>query len=112
MSGNFPKRGNIYWVPLDPAVGSKTKKTRPCLIVSNDIGNEYSNAVIIAPITSKVKKIQSYEVKIELAGKIGKIMLHQCRVVDKSRIGKMIDCSTNSIMEQVNEALRIVFDLT
>ena len=50
MTGNFPKRGDVYWAALDPAVGSETRKTRPCLIVSNDIGNEASNLVIISTL--------------------------------------------------------------
>jgi mRNA interferase MazF len=51
----FPRRGEIYWVNLEPTIGSETQKTRPGLIISNDIGNEMSNMVIIAPITSKIK---------------------------------------------------------
>src|SRR5438477_428265 len=55
MVRKFPMRGEIYWINLDPVIGSETKKTRPGLIISNDIGNEMSEVVIIAPITSKMK---------------------------------------------------------
>ena len=39
---NFPRRGEIYWVNLDPTVGTEISKTRPALIISNNIGNRYS----------------------------------------------------------------------
>ena len=40
----FPKRGEIYWVSLDPTIGSEINKTRPALVVSNDDGNEDGRA--------------------------------------------------------------------
>ena len=52
----YPKRGDIYWVTLDPTIGSKITKTRPAVIISNNINNQFSKRVIVAPITSKVKK--------------------------------------------------------
>ncbi|MGZ3634054.1 MAG: type II toxin-antitoxin system PemK/MazF family toxin [Parachlamydiaceae bacterium] len=92
MSGKlYPKRGEIYWVDLDPTIEGETQKLRPGLIVSNDIGNEVSQVIIIAPITSKVKNIYSFEVKIFLKGKPAKVMLNQCRAVDKSRLKAKID---------------------
>ena len=112
MIGNFPKRGSVYWVSLDPAIGSETKKTRPCLIISNDSGNEASGMVIVAPITSKVKKIYSFEVEVTISGKRGKVMVNQCRTIDKSRLGKK-ECSLDfEVMEEVNEAIRITFGIS
>ncbi len=111
MTGNFPKRGEVYWAILDPAVGSETRKTRPCLIVSNDIGNEVSDLVIMAPITSKITRIYPYNVRVLLNGKEGKIMVNQVRAINKSRIGKTICSLDPPTMELVDEALRIVFGL-
>src|SRR5207249_2558077 len=48
----FPLRGEVYWVDLDPTVGSDISRTRPCLIISNDMGNQYSARVIVAPLTT------------------------------------------------------------
>lgn len=45
---SFPQRGEIYWVNLDPTVGSEMAKTRPALIISNNIGHsEASNARLL-----------------------------------------------------------------
>jgi mRNA interferase MazF len=87
MSGKkFPKRGEIYWVVLDPACGGETQKTRPGLVVSNDIGNEVSKVIMIAPITSKTSNVYPFEVKTSVNNKPAKIMLNQCRALDKSRL--------------------------
>ena len=102
MTGKFPRRGDIYWVSLDLTTGSETKKTRPCLIIFNDLGNQASNTVIVAPITSKAHKVYSFEVRVEVCGTPGKAMMNQCRAVDKSRLGKkecILDAETMKQLE-------------
>ncbi len=71
-----------------------------------------SRLVMIAPITSKTKKIYDFETAVSIAGKSGKVMLNQCRAVDKSRLGNKECHLDNSVMDQVDEALRIVFALS
>lgn len=51
-TGKHPKRGDIYWVSFDPSQGTETQKTRPAVIISNNIFNKNLNRVIVAPITS------------------------------------------------------------
>ena len=46
------KKGEIYWANLSPVIGSEIYKTRPVLIVSNDVNNEFSDLITILPITS------------------------------------------------------------
>lgn len=91
---NFPKRGEIYWANLDPTVGSEISKIRPVLVVSNDVNNQYSSTLSILPITSNVKKIHPYEVKIfskESGLKLeSKIKANQIRTIDKRRIGRQL----------------------
>lgn len=115
MSGkksDFPKRGDIFWVNLDPTIGGETNKTRPALVISNDIGNEMANIVVIAPITSKVKNIYPFEVRISVKGKIGKVMINQCRTVDKSRLTSKIDSVDQETMRLVEDAIKIVFSIS
>lgn len=107
----FPQRGEIYWIELDPAKGGETQKTRPCLVVSNDVGNEVSKAVMVAPITSKVKNIYPFEVRTSVEEKPAKIMLNQCRAVDKTRILEKIGKLDAKTMQLVNEAIKIVFSI-
>jgi mRNA interferase MazF len=113
MTGKkYPRRGEIYWVNLEPAIGGETKKIRPGLIVSNDMGNEVSRVVMVAPITSKIKHIYPFEVKILLDGKPAKIMFNQCKALDKSRLQKKIDEVDSDTMRNVEDAIKIVFELS
>lgn len=113
---SYPKRGEIYWVRLDPTIGSEIAKTRPAIIISNDVGNQYSERVVVAPITSKgVDKVYPFEVKIpkEESGinKISKILLEQIRTVDKSRLSRKIGKLTLKKMEEVNKAIRLSLEV-
>ena len=109
------KRGDIFLVNFDPTLGAEIQKTRPALVVSNDINNVHSPIVSISPITSNVTRVYSFEVEIP-AGIGGlksrsKIMVHQTRAVDKIRLIKKLGQLTPSIMTEADQALRIHFDL-
>ena len=109
---DYPKRGEIYWVNLDPAVGSEIKKKRPCVIISNDIGNEVSERVIVAPITSSVRHVYPFEVKIKVQEKEGKVLLDQIRTIDKKRLSNRITALDREIMKSIDRALKISLALT
>ncbi len=111
MSYTFPLRGEVYWVNLDPTIGTEIKKTRPGVIISNDIGNELLPRVIIAPVTSSVAKIFDFEVKVQINNLSGKILLDQIRAIDKKRLGKKITKLDRDTLYQVDEALKIALDL-
>lgn len=111
MVVKFPKRGDIFWVSLDPTVGTEIKKTRPAVIVSNDYQNQYMPIVIIAPITSKVHKSLPFDVPIEIEGKHGRILIDQVRAIDKQRLCKQMAMCDQLTMQRIDEALKIVFDL-
>ncbi len=107
MMNNYPKRGDVYWVKLAPAIGSETQKTRPCVLISNNAQNKKSLRVIIAPVTSQVKKIYPFETKVLVNGKEGKAMLDQIKTVDKRRLGKKI-CSVDAeTMLKIDASLKI-----
>lgn len=88
------------------------RKTRPAVIVSNDIGNELSARVIIAPTTSQgVRRVFPFEVLVP-AGEAGlretsKIALDQIRSVDKVRLGDRLGVLPQPRVEQLNRAIRV-----
>jgi mRNA interferase MazF len=109
------KKGDIYLVNFDSTIGSEVKKTRPAVIVSNNINNANSPIVSIAPITSNVSKIYSFEVELP-AGlgrlvKRSKVMVNQVRAVDKDRLIKYIGSVDESILDKINQALKLHYDL-
>jgi mRNA interferase MazF len=116
VSVNFPRRGELYWVNLDPTIGSEIAKTRSCLIVSNDIGNQYSDRVTVAPLTSSgLHRIYPFEVRVS-AGEGGlaqasKVTLDNMRSVDKRRLGRRIGALGPDLMHDVNRAIRLSLDV-
>jgi len=52
-----PRRGDVYWVNLDPVVGTEIRKTRPAVVVSNDSCNRYGARVVVLPVTSNVDSL-------------------------------------------------------
>ena len=82
-------RGEVYWVNLDPTIGTEINKTLPALIVSPDDLNAALPRVIIAPITSKGQPL-GCRPEVVFAGKKARILLDQIRSVDKRLLaGKM-----------------------
>jgi len=112
MARMKPQRGELYWANLDPVIGSEIAKTRPALIISNNIGNQYADRVIVAPISSSGPgKIYPFEVHLNPSegglSKASKILLDQIRTLDKSRLGHQIGTLEAERMEEVNRAIRI-----
>jgi mRNA interferase MazF len=79
------RRGEVYWVDLDPTVGTEIRKTCPALVVSPDDMNAALPRVIIAPLTSKGQPLGCRPV-VEFGGRPARILLDQVRSVDKRRL--------------------------
>jgi mRNA interferase MazF len=109
------ERGDVFLVNFDPTVGAEARKTRAAVIVSNNVNNAHSPLVSIAPITSNVKKVYSFEV--EVPAKTGglktrsKIMPNQTRAVDKIRLLKKMGHLPPAIMDRIDDALKLHYDL-
>ena len=88
-------RGEVYWVNLDPTIGSEIQKTRPALVVSPDDLNAALPRVIIAPITSAGQPM-GCRPEVVFQSRSARILLDQVRCVDKARLGKK--------MGQIDEA--------
>jgi mRNA interferase MazF len=111
------KRGDVVLINLDPAKGAEKKKTRPCLIIQNNIGNKFSPLTIIAVITKQKEIDKKYPTDVwidENEGGLDYSSVIQCdqiRTVDKSRIIKKFGSLDASRIEEVNWALKISLDL-
>ena len=112
----FPKRGEIYLVDFEPTRGAEIKKTRPAIVIQNDIANRYSPITIVAAITSKYdEKLYPTEVLVEAPeGGLttdGVMLLNQIRSIDKGRLVKCLGTIKSQTMGKVEDALRISLEL-
>lgn len=106
-----PRRGDVYWVGLDPVIGTEILKTRPAVIVSNDSCNRYGSRVVVLPITSNVGSLFPGEALIKVKGKAGRALGDQIRSIDKSRLKARLATLTPAEMTRIDEALAITLGL-
>ena len=111
----FPRRGEVFLVCLDPTVGAEIKKTRPALVISNDINNQFAETVTVLPITSSVGKVYPFEAII-LPSESGllkrsKVKCNQIRTIDKKRLVRSLGKVTFPKICEVEDALRIHLDM-
>lgn len=112
-----PKRGEVYLVNFDPTLGAEIKKTRPALIVQNDVANRHSPITIVCAITSQFEEpLYPTEVLVrspEGGVKVDSVVLgNQIRSVDKQRLVKRLGVLRSGTMERVDGALQITLSLT
>ena len=110
-----PKRGEVYLVNFDPTIGSEIKKTRPAVILQNDIANRHSPITIVAALSSQFdEEMYRTEVIVELAEGLGKrsvVLLNQIRTIDKKRLIKKLGVLKPGTIEKINRALEISLGL-
>lgn len=108
------KRGDVYWVNLNPIEGSEIGKTRPAVVISNNINNELADTVTILPITSSVEKIYPFEVFIPRGmaniPDNSKAKANQIRTVDKKRIKNLIGTVPDTILKEIERAVKVHLD--
>lgn len=111
MAVTHPKRGEVWWVSFDPSIGGEIQKTRPAIILSNDIANIHLNRVQIVPLTSNVEKLYPAEAYVTLNGKRSKAMADQLATVAKQRLQSKIGYLTEASMDAVETAVKIQLGL-
>lgn len=111
-----PRRGEVYLVNFDPVIGAEIRKTRPALVLQNDIANRHSPVTIVAAITSQFEE-PLYPTEVLLhAGEGGAIkdsviLLNQIRTIDRRRIARRIGAVQTETMHRVDRAIQISLGL-
>ena len=108
-------KGEIYWADLSPTIGSEIAKTRPVLLVSNDINNFHADTVTILPITSTTAKVYPFEVFLPKGeGDLtndSKAKANQIRTIDKQRLGNRIGKLGDPKLAEVEAAILIHLEI-
>jgi mRNA interferase MazF len=113
----YPRRGDTFLAALDPTLGREIQKTRPALIIQNDIYNRIGGMTIVAPITSTVRFPLNPVHVLLAAGRstglevISVALLSQIRAIDQRRLIKRLGVADDAEMARVDEAIRISLSL-
>ncbi len=98
-------RGQIYYIHQTEVTGSEQEGGRPAVIVSNDVGNEYSRVVEVVFLTTKEKAPLPTHVAINSTSKPSTALCEQIESIDKSRIGRYINEVSPGEMKRLEKAM-------
>ena len=101
-------KNEVWLTSLDPTIGREINKARPCVILSPDVINKYSDTVTVAPLTSTLKKYPT-RIDCNVNGKKGQIVIDQIRSIDKSRLIKKISSINEVTSEKVYKTIVAYF---
>ncbi len=100
------RRGDVFVVALDPAIGREIKKTRPCVVLSPDELNRHLETVVVAPMTTGGHPYP-YRIACRFQKRDGYVVLDQLRAVDTHRlvrrIGRLSSQATASSLSVLQE---------
>ena len=114
------KRGMVLDLNLDPGIGSETGKVRPCIIVTNDVYNQRVPVIQVVPLTAwsakKAKIATNVEIHPTRSNGLSKKSVADClqtRPIDhRHRLVRIRGKLTHSKMNEIDQALKIVFELS
>ena len=107
----IPERGDIWWVELDPTLGSEIRKTRPCVVISVKVLNERRRTVIVVPLSSSPRASPPILIPIHCEGHAAVAVSDQIRAVTKERLRSRLGVVTADEMAALEEGLRQIMQL-
>jgi mRNA interferase MazF len=105
---SYPKRDEVWLIALDPSRGSEIKKTRPCLVVSPDDMNEPLQTLLVAPMTTTLRRYPT-RVNVIFRNKTGQVALDQLRAVDRQRLVRRLGTISIKAADKVSSVLVEMF---
>ena len=105
------RRGEVWWVRLEPTLGSGIGKTRPCLVLSANILNERRRTVVVVPLSSSPQPSPPILVPLECAGRWVVAVTDQIRAVAKERLHERLAEISPSDLLAVEAGVRRILEL-
>ena len=107
----IPERGEIWWVALDPTLGSEIRKTRHCIVVSVKVLNERRRTVIVVPLSSSPKASPPILIPITCDGRPAVAVSDRIRAVAKERLRNRLGVVAEEELAVLEDGLRQILQL-
>lgn len=110
------RRGEIRLVDLEPVRGSEASKTRPAVIVSNDVANATAlrlgrGVVTVVPVTTKVERVYPFQVLLPSSQtglpRDSKAQAEQVRSIAVERVGERCGVLPRFLLQELDQSLRV-----
>jgi len=105
------KRGDLFWVNLDPTVGSEIRKKRPCVLVGANPINKARRTVVVVPLSTVANARPPLTIQVEALGRPAVAVCDQIRAVDKTRLISRAGKLSQTNMKCIDDGLRQVLVL-
>ena len=105
------KRGDIWWVSLDPAQGSEIKKTRPCVVLTHDTLNSLRRTVVVVPLSSAAKPHPPITIPVTCQGTTAVAVIDQIRAVARHRLKSKIESLDRDELDEVCRAIATTLEI-
>ena len=105
------KRGDIWWVALDPGQGSEIKKTRPCVVLTNNTLNRLRKTVVVVPLSTAAKPHPPITVPVTCHGRPAVAVIDQVRAVAKHRLQSRVESLSSKDLETITTALSTILEI-
>jgi mRNA interferase MazF len=105
------RRGEVWWVSFAGSSGGEVRKTRPAVIVSNDVANVHANRIQVVPLSSQTTRNYPCEAGVSIADMDSKAMADQIMTVSKERLIARIGSVSLHKMRDLDFAIRVQLGL-
>jgi mRNA interferase MazF len=106
-----PRRGEVWWVRLDPTLGSEIARTRPCVIFSGNVFNRLRRTVIVIPLSTSPQSGAPLLVPVRCDGREAMAVTDQIRAITKQRLDRRLGELSSEDLTAIEQGVREVLEL-
>jgi mRNA interferase MazF len=106
-----PRRGEVWWVRLDPTLGSEIAKTRPCIILSGNVFNRLRRTTVVIPLSTSPQPGLPLLVPVRCDGREVVAVTDQIRAIAKQRLDRRLGELSSEDLAAVEKGVREVLEL-
>jgi mRNA interferase MazF len=106
-----PRRGEVWWVALDPIERSEIRKTRPCLVLTADVLNRLRETVVVVPLSTAAGAHPPITVAVTCQGRPAVAVIDLVRAIGKNRLKERIETAAAADVAAVVGALAKILEI-